>query len=755
MRRLTHTNNNLCCIYSLVFFMLCFLNNTNAHPKNIDESCYKVKIQSVRAIAETDCNKKDGMLKLFFQDQNLMPSDYLIRFKNKKGRTFEYKSNETSPITIRRIGGGVYTDFQILRLQDNCKSKVNTLEADVLFNCNAITERSATCGEGTFVYENCDGQATTFDRAFITPETYIAVDNDPAMCIAYVNSDCSFTESIRAYCCDYDKDLPVGSGYNYGDVHFLPYEGEEGLSLSGLTRLEGTRCAWVIENASRYGYDAEVISDREAIYKAIWGIKEGDAYTDCNELCAAAKEEVTVINPDAIDNLLIYVPTNVSNVQPFITLRRDTPVFNCKEVVYLEMGADCEYHYGSWDIPKFIDTPISQLDDYDLKLYTTEDAYELGLSIGIFGCDFLWNVFIYKITGPDDFQCRGIVWIVPFNELVWPGDTNSSGVVDHADLLNIGLGYNEEGSARAGASIDWEGQEAPEWDKFFNNDVNYKHADANGDGIINYQDVSVVVANWRRTHATFTDEPANNLGIRAARSNEIPLYVSEKVLTANTKVQLPIILGSADQFVEEAYGLALSIKYDPNIIDANSVEIKYIDSWLGKMGTDVMAIQQNFPEAGRIDIAFIGIDHVDKSGYGQIATLEVQLKDEDFATMANQDIPFNIYNTQLINTREERQEVVGLFTVSVIEDGLVSNAEVLEVRESKLLYPNPARNTVYIQPSTWNIESIEIYTIQGQLLEIVEATNVEEIAVESLEKGLYIFKINTDTQTLIEKITLL
>ena len=94
---------------------------------------------------------------------------------------------------------------------------------------------------------------------------------------------------------------------------------------------------------------------------------------------------------------------------------------------------------------------------------------------------------------------------------VWPGDFNNDGMVSNTDILQWGLAENSSGFVRPNATTDWVAQDCPDWQSSIN-DINLKHADGNGDGIVNTDDISVFVDNYGSTHTAapyspFTENP--------------------------------------------------------------------------------------------------------------------------------------------------------------------------------------------------------------------------------------------------------
>ena len=117
---------------------------------------------------------------------------------------------------------------------------------------------------------------------------------------------------------------------------------------------------------------------------------------------------------------------------------------------------------------------------------------------------------------------------------VWPGDTDTSQIVNNFDLLNIGLGFGNTGTARTNPSILWNGYLTPDWTKVTPvSNINFKHIDCNGDGIIDMQDTVAISNNWNSSY-TYNKSGA---GI-------IPLYV-DTISTVIKRPTLPIMLGDA------------------------------------------------------------------------------------------------------------------------------------------------------------------------------------------------------------------
>lgn len=84
----------------------------------------------------------------------------------------------------------------------------------------------------------------------------------------------------------------------------------------------------------------------------------------------------------------------------------------------------------------------------------------------------------------------------------------------------------------------------------------------------------------------------------------------------------------------------------------------------------------------------------------------------------------------------------------------VSIADALHQYSNLVLYPNPVTHSIFIQNDKANIEKIEIYNLQNQLLYTENAVNssIKQIDLTDYLPQMYILKITTDHQVISRKI---
>ena len=118
-------------------------------------------------------------------------------------------------------------------------------------------------------------------------------------------------------------------------------------------------------------------------------------------------------------------------------------------------------------------------------------------------CDQLTNSTNNYISYSNNFDaswedfCAMTIGICNIS-LVLPGDCNNDSITDGRDMLYWALAYGSTGPLRSNATTDWIPQPSPDWNDSVN-DVNNKHQDANGDGIVDELDLEVISANFGMT----------------------------------------------------------------------------------------------------------------------------------------------------------------------------------------------------------------------------------------------------------------
>ncbi len=336
---------------------------------------------------------------------------------------------------------------------------------------------------------------------------------------------------------------------------------------------------------------------------------------------------------------------------------------------------------------------------------------------------------------------------------VWPGDANNDGLVNNHDFLSIGVGYDYTGDTRWQASLDWEEQAIPDWDGNFEDGDNHKHADCNGDGVINHDDMLAIVSNYSFVHGKTGDEESDE--------PETVIYFEtiNETINANDTVFMRIMLGSEEYPAEDIYGISFSVNYDSTMVVENSFEVDWEGSWLTEGTTDISYFN-NFIDDQQLDFAHGRTDHEEVSGIGQVGTLSFTITSVDNLIgkteegIASLVMDFNsilaidhLENEIIVYGEADTTEIVG------IEDFVyLDNNEKIE------FYPVPSQDVLFIESTDINLKEIDdlfITNIAGQQIPVNIVTQYShriQLNMSAFNAGVYFLHLQTDSGILTKRI---
>ncbi|MEN0004312.1 MAG: cohesin domain-containing protein, partial [Bacteroidota bacterium] len=354
--------------------------------------------------------------------------------------------------------------------------------------------------------------------------------------------------------------------------------------------------------------------------------------------------------------------------------------------------------------------------------------------------------FVNSNTNTMSFS--GIEGTIAIVENVWPGDTDNNEQVDHFDLLNIGLGFNATGPARATSSTDWTGFAAADWPQFTpSTGTNYRHIDANGDGVINSTDIVGIAFNWGET-TNFWDGGAQENNFTQSVLDNVPLYVQSDTILPNTNVSFDIILGEENFQAEDIYGIAFSVYYDASVVVPGSASFDFTQSWLAGSNNHILNIARDFYQAGRIDMAIVRTDQNNVSGFGKIGAFSLTIEDVIFRN-AEYEMFFTIDNVRLINNNEVELPITPRSTTALID--LITSTEQADLTSQIDIYPNPTADQLSVVGKDLTIEQIRLFDYTGKELPL-PLTDPSVLSLSGLPGGIYMLQVTTDKGVLVERI---
>lgn len=235
----------------------------------------------------------------------------------------------------------------------------------------------------------------------------------------------------------------------------------------------------------------------------------------------------------------------------------------------------------------------------------------------------------YMIAGEQDLfvlksDSAGVVNGIGI-DYVWPGDINYDGTVNIDDLLVLGVTAGANGSARVNASLDWFPQYATDWADTVVTGINYKHADTDGDGMVNVNDTIAIIQNYGFNHKTIS---INSIA-PATSVNVYDLYIvpSEAQLLDSVQVQIPVYLGSQEKPIDNLYGIRFSVSIDSPAVVSGSTVFDQQENWMGELNGSVWSLVMHQAYTGITEIGITRNNHQQISGFGKIGMLQFRLSE--------------------------------------------------------------------------------------------------------------------------------
>jgi hypothetical protein len=330
---------------------------------------------------------------------------------------------------------------------------------------------------------------------------------------------------------------------------------------------------------------------------------------------------------------------------------------------------------------------------------------------------------------------------------VLPGDANGDQKADAYDLLQLGLGYGQVGVPRPNATYDWHHQYTPNWIQHTNHGINFKHLDADGDGVIEDFDAAPIFQNYQSLD-TF-DMPVNP-GLPTLRVDfPVDTVYIDVLQQSGTPITANLLIGSPTVPVVGMYGLAAALKY-PDFIAHNPVAL-YDPSFFGH-NNFVMSMFHDEHNRQQMDVAYVRKSGVGAVGYGRMASLDFIIIIDIIDRSITAPIPMTIDAKGVRAIDAQGNEIflsrpTELDTLWIKLIDATSSIKQTNIDSRVQMQPNPADDLVHINTNELLVQSITMYNALGQLVLEHQPSGVSlhTIPVHQQKAGNYTVRIVTSS----------
>lgn len=341
-----------------------------------------------------------------------------------------------------------------------------------------------------------------------------------------------------------------------------------------------------------------------------------------------------------------------------------------------------------------------------------------------------------------------LVYLTNCHEDVLPGDVNGDNMANMFDLLPIGLAYGDTGSLRNNATTNWVYQDAFDWSTRFINGRNHKHADCDGNGMINGNDLDAILQNYTPV-STY-----NNLILGHNSGPILTLDPYYDTVTTGSQVNIPIVLGSPTDQINDLYGAVFSINYNNKLIDQSTITVSFPNTGLlsGVSADSTIALHKDLTQYSRLDMGITRIDRSGTSGHGEVGVISFVMQDDITGKDESQysTAEFTFTGIKVIDSRGNVIPVQSTSAHIVVKKVSTGIQDLFS--QNLNLFPNPTRDFLNIR-SDKLVDQVQVYNTAGQIVysNVYPAVNTIEpsIDVRELGTGLYFVHVKNHDGTMV------
>jgi hypothetical protein len=336
-------------------------------------------------------------------------------------------------------------------------------------------------------------------------------------------------------------------------------------------------------------------------------------------------------------------------------------------------------------------------------------------------------------------------------DCVWPGDANRDKYVNFKDVLYLGLGFKDTGSARKNASASWFPQHAINWQNAVKDTLNYKHFDADGNGKIDFNDLSVVQDNYFLKH--------NYIAIPYTEPfSGIPLYVkfNKDTFYAGETVTAHFILGDNISFPEKLYGAGLQFEIHCAVSEANTGNISFDNNFFTNTASGEIS-HTNLDDSVS-EFAIVRSNQTNANGFGELATFQLKLLDSTRYNYAPQGEKLKLKITDALAI-DNAGNIINLKLKS--DSAIVFKAPKIVVPEPKIIpaykiFPIPSQEKITIES---NVNLNTPLLIIDNLGKTISRANIKgsktvNLDLSEFRSGIYMLQFLFDNKLVTERIVL-
>ncbi len=417
---------------------------------------------------------------------------------------------------------------------------------------------------------------------------------------------------------------------------------------------------------------------------------------------------------------------------------RDFDFSNSEGCIWLNTGGDLAFidSVGNVSQSKTFQFPLHGLKlvrKLPSGLYLTGGAYPSNRFF--YTADYLYSSFIATL----DSTGNGVI---DSTSIVWPLDVNRDYTISYSDIAYLNLAYGAQGPSRdiwpdiRGNPPYFQSDFAVDWVGIFCNGINYKHADINGDGVVDSLDFipfksfhgSIVQVYLRKgTESKLLSTP------------DFSIVPERNIVAPGDTVRFFFVIGNTLNQVDSLCVFAFGVCNTSGNFDPSFVRMEVLDSDFGQLSEFRIDTSGVYP--GFLLLRFM------------LSRLDLQNRNRLFDTLGYVDL--KVYDTISVSQTDQLsfESIIALDNcgneraVIPVSNPILIQTSINSIHEAVLqqfnMFPVPAKNKVNLIFSSQGIKNIRVTDMLGKVILDMQTDLIKtEIKTEGLAEGMYIVSVN-------------
>lgn len=373
---------------------------------------------------------------------------------------------------------------------------------------------------------------------------------------------------------------------------------------------------------------------------------------------------------------------------------------------------------------------------------------------------FLYDIHLYDTLSQQTFIVSNLVLLFMEceNECIWPGDTDRNGIVNVWDMLPIGFLYGTTGMPREYvlSELDTNLLWMPQYSQFwfdsntsipltFYDQINFNHADCNGDGIINNSDINIIDLNYGKQNSDIVtyNAPISN--------SDFTLSVDIQNETVSIGDTVTALLSLDNPTQMPISGLALTLSH--NVVDSNTLQIAYPATSFLVDNANTISRQYRDTES-KISSALIrtNLQPTNSGGVFGVVTFVM----EDVLEGKNEQVSLDLHIEKATLIGSNQEAIVNIAPQDRNDDSVqIVGIPHTSIPRNIQVQNNPIDRQLTINWTEQSVQQIALYDMNGRAIvqqNISPSQKNHQISLQNHPRGMFLLVIKTAQQNIVQKL---